>query len=167
MILAFAHPGLVVDDLDKARAFYQAMFGFKVIATEGWANNPQVGKAIGCPGAAADSLMLAGHNCFLELFQYHAPLANGPAPAALLAHQPGIRHLAFYVSDCRGEYRRLLALGGQPLGEPVDLGDNCYAVYARDPFGNILELCEIPSPAEQPTLLPGISCLDSFGLPDQ
>ena len=34
MILAFAHPGIVVPDLDKAVAFYSQMFGFRVIGHE-------------------------------------------------------------------------------------------------------------------------------------
>ena len=29
MILAFAHPALVVPDLERAREFYEAMFGFR------------------------------------------------------------------------------------------------------------------------------------------
>ena len=37
MILAFAHPGIVVPDLDKAIDFYSKMFGFKVIGNESWA----------------------------------------------------------------------------------------------------------------------------------
>jgi len=36
MILAFAHPGIVVPDLDKAIEFYSKMFGFKVIGHENW-----------------------------------------------------------------------------------------------------------------------------------
>jgi len=36
MILGFAHPGLVVTDLEKARTFYETMFGFRHIGDEGW-----------------------------------------------------------------------------------------------------------------------------------
>lgn len=35
-ILAFAHPGIVVLDQQKAIAFYEKMFGFKIIGTESW-----------------------------------------------------------------------------------------------------------------------------------
>ena len=47
MILAFAHPCLVVPDLEKARQFYERMFGFEVIGEEGWKNNPELDQATG------------------------------------------------------------------------------------------------------------------------
>ena len=37
------------------------------------------------------------------------------------------------------------------------------AVYLRDPFGNIIELCEIPNERENPTNLPGVNALSEFG----
>ena len=61
----------------------------------------------------------------------------------------------------------MLSLGGSALGEPVDLGDGVHAVYARDPFGNIIELCEIASPDEHPTRLPGIEKLSDFVGPSE
>jgi hypothetical protein len=36
------------------------------------------------------------------------------------------------------------------------------AVYARDPFGNIIELALIPGGEEEPTKLPGVDQLSSF-----
>ena len=105
---------------------------------------------------------MAGHNCHLELFEYIAPAKTGVTPSSLGPHELGIRHLAFYVDDCRKEYRRLLDLGGQVLGEPVADEKGVYVVYCRDPCGNIIELCEIPVPEENPTRLPGINCLGNF-----
>ena len=105
---------------------------------------------------------MRGHNCFLELWQYSAPAQTCQAPGELQAHEMGIRHLAFYVDDCRQEYKRLLSLGGQTLGEPVGEPGQGSAVYCRDPFGNIIELAEIPSAAEQPTVLPGVNKVDDF-----
>jgi catechol 2,3-dioxygenase-like lactoylglutathione lyase family enzyme len=162
MILAFAHPGLVVPDLDKAITFYRAMFGFEPITREGWSDNPEMDRAVGLHGSATKGCMMRGHNCFLELWEYSAPAQTAPAPAQLLAHENGLRHLAFYVDDCRMEYRRLLSLGGQPLGEPVGAPGQGSAVYGRDPFGNIIELAEIPSPDEVPTALPGVDRLSNF-----
>jgi catechol 2,3-dioxygenase-like lactoylglutathione lyase family enzyme len=160
MILAFAHPGLVVPDLDKAVAFYRDMFGFRVISDqEGWENSRETDRAIGLNNSASKGCMLAGHNCFLELFEYSSPEQTATAPQSYLAHEPGIRHLAFYVDDVKRELDRLLALGGGQLGEVVD---GAAAVYARDPFGNIIELCEIPKPEEDPTRLPGVDRLGVF-----
>jgi catechol 2,3-dioxygenase-like lactoylglutathione lyase family enzyme len=162
MILAFAHPGLVVPDLERAREFYERMFGFRVIGDEGWRDDPVIDRGIGSSGSASRGYTMAGHNCFLELFEFSAPRQTGPQPEALGAHEAGIRHLAFYVDDCRAEYRRFLDLGGQTLGEPVGDDDHGWVVYCRDPFGNIIELCEIPVPEEHPTRLPGVDRIGDF-----
>ena len=154
MILAFAHPGLVVPDLEAAVEFYSAMFGFCVLGEEGWANDPDADRAIGCPGSASRGVMMAGHNCHLELWQYTAPAQRAMDIGQIMAHEMGIRHLAFYVDDCEAEYQRLLSLGGAALGEPVN-----GVVYCRDPFGNIIELCEVHSAQENPVNLPGVSHL--------
>ena len=162
MILAFAHPALVVPDLERAREFYEKMFGFRVIGEEGWEPGSASEKATGAPGSSCKGYYLAGHNCFLELFQFTAPGQTSPAPGDLLAHEPGIRHLSFYVDDVRLEYRRLLKLGGQKLGELPEDSDSPVAVYCRDPFGNIVELCEVPCPEEEPASLPGIARAGNF-----
>lgn len=160
MILAFAHPCLVVDDVERARDFYEQMFGFKVISPEGWSDNPLVDGAIGSLNSSSRGYMMAGHNCFLEMFEFDTPQQTGPAPEHLGPHERGIRHLAFYVDDCRAEYQRCLDLGGLPLGRPAPADSGVNAVYLRDPCGNIIELCEVPRPEEQPTRLPGISRLN-------
>lgn len=162
MILGFAHPALVVPDLEKARLFYEKMFGFRVLSNEGWSKNDEVDRAIGIKGSASKGYMLAGHNCHLELFEFYSPKQTGPAPADLGPHEPGIRHLAFFVEDCHAEYRRLIELGGDVLGEPVNLGIDNYAVYCRDPFGNIIELCSVPSPDQDLRALPGVSRLGDY-----
>jgi len=159
MILGFAHPCLVVDDIERARAFYEQMFGFEVINREGWSDNPVIDDAIGCPGSATRGYMLAGHNCYLELFEFEAPAPNGPAPRELGPNEQGIRHISFFVDDCRAEYSRCLALGAEPLGTPASRESGVHAVYLRDPCGNIIELCEMPGGRENLTDLPGIAGL--------
>lgn len=154
MILAFAHPGLVVPDLKAAARFYSAMFGFRVIGQEGWTNDPDADRAIGAQASVSRGLLMAGHNCHLELWAYSAPPQGDYDPARLGAHEQGIRHLAFYVDDCKVEMKRLLDLGGHVLGQPTN-----GVVYCRDPFGNIIELCEIPDEVESPINLPGVSSL--------
>ena len=162
MILAFAHPCLVVPDLEKASRFYQQMFGFEVISNEGWQDNPDVDRAIGLENSSCRGVMMKGHNCFLELFQFDSPSSQTESEQHLHADSPGIRHLAFYVDDCKAEYQRLLDLGGIALGEPAGDDESGYVVYGRDPFGNIIELAEIPDPRESPLVLPGVSSLGNF-----
>lgn len=163
MILAFAHPGIVVPNLEKAIDFYQRMFGFEVISHESWTKpSPDYDQGIGLKNSEARGCLMKGHNCYLELFQFTSPPQSFKHPGNLLAHEPGIRHIAFYVDDARSEYQRLLKLGGQVLGQPVGSEEAGYVVYARDPFGNIIELSEIPCPEESPDTLPGISCLGDY-----
>ncbi len=157
MILGFAHPCLVVDDLDAAQAFYSEMFGFRLVSEEQWADSAAVDRAIGSTGAAARGRMLAGHNCFLELFTYKVPVATTGSSADLGPHEPGIRHLAFYVDDCVAEYKRAIALGATSQGLPPEKEGDARAVYIRDPFGNIIELCEVASSEEHPNKLPGFN----------
>lgn len=162
MILAFAHPCLVVPDLEKASRFYQQMFGFEVISNEGWKDSPEMDRAVGLRKSSCRGKLMKGHNCFLELFHFEAPASKTTSPLNLNAAAPGIRHLAFYVDDCKAEYQRLLDLGGIALGEPAGSDESGYAVYCRDPFGNIIELAEIPDPQESPLKLQGVCSLDNF-----
>jgi glyoxylase I family protein len=162
MILAFAHPCLVVPDLEKASRFYHQMFGFKVISTEGWKDAPDMDRAIGLENSSCRGVMMKGHNCFLELFEFTSPSSNSVSELGLNAASQGIRHLAFYVDDCKAEYQRLIDLGGIALGEPAGNDESGYAVYCRDPFGNIIELAEIPDPSESPLNLAGVNSLDDF-----
>lgn len=162
MILGFAHPGLVVSDLEKAKTFYEKMFGFRHFCDEGWQDNATVDKAVGVAGSACKGVTLAGHNCYLEMFEFSAPDQLAASPVDIGPHEPGIRHLAFFVDDCRAEYQRLLDLGGDMLGEPTDIGDGVYTVYCRDPFGNIIELAEPPTEEEDLRNLPGIDSLGDY-----
>lgn len=167
MILGFAHPALVVPDLERAREFYEAMFGFSHAGDEGWADRPDIDQCLQLQGSASKGYMLKGHNCYLELFEFTAPEQHGPEPASLGVHEPGIRHLSFYVDDCWQELERFKHLGGQAMGEPVGSDEEGWAVYCRDPFGNVLELAEVMAHEESPTTLPGFEKLDDFeGLPE-
>jgi len=159
MILAFAHPCLVVPDLERACEFYEQMFGFKVLSSEGWSDSPELDNATGLVGSACRGYLMKGHNCFLELFEFSSPDDPRRTPRFPSANETGIRHLAFYVDDCWLEYQRLQQLGGIAMGVPAGDAEHGYAVYCRDPFGNIIELAEIPNADESPRSLPGISRL--------
>jgi catechol 2,3-dioxygenase-like lactoylglutathione lyase family enzyme len=159
MILGFAHPAIVVEDLDRASEFYCHAFGFRELSEDfSWRDSPVIDDALGLKDSAVRVRMLAGHNCFLELFQFEKPEATGPAPQQLLAHEIGIRHISFFVDDIEVEYDRLIALGASPLGTPQK-SKGIPAVYLRDPEGNIVELSEVTHPAEDLRQLPGVNKL--------
>ena len=53
-----------------------------------------------------------------------------------------------------------IGAAGESLGEFVE---RATVVCVRDPFGNIVELAEIPDPKENPVELPGVKKLGDFG----
>jgi catechol 2,3-dioxygenase-like lactoylglutathione lyase family enzyme len=130
------------------------------LSEEGWSASPAIDAAIGSVASSCRGYMLAGHNCYLELFEFSAPEPAGPAPADLPPHARGLRHLCFFVDDLALEHARVLELGGQPLGS-LQKAAGISAVYLRDPDGNIIELAEFPSEAEDLRRLPGISALQT------
>ena len=162
MFLGFAHPCIVVPDADKARLFYQQMFGFTVNSVEQWANMPQVDVAIGVEQSAVTGFMMKGHNCFLEIHQFTSPVQSTVVPGNIKAHEQGIRHLAFLVDDCFEEAKRMQTLGGSLISEPVEVAPGVFAVYCRDPFGNIIEMCEPVTVSEQLDSLSGVQCHSNF-----
>ena len=162
MILGFAHPAIVVPDLQKAVDFYTEMFGFELVETEQWgADNDMYNQGVGLERSAATNCVLKGHNCFLELFLYEAPAPTAPDPKTLGANEPGIRHLCFYSDDVRSDYERLKALGGITMNEPAGNDEFGYCVYCRDPFGNIVELTEQGGSARHLSELPAVDQLQS------
>ena len=156
-VQGFAHPGIVVPDIEKAREFYEKMLGFKAIAREDWERgNEFYDLGIGVEGSSARGYVLKGHNCYLELFQYLSPDQTCPNPGSMGAHELGIRHLAFYVDDVFEEYKRLKELGGMHMNPPVGDKQQGYVTYCCDPFGNIIELTTVGGPARPLTELDGV-----------
>jgi predicted enzyme related to lactoylglutathione lyase len=151
-----------VPDLEKARRFYEEMFGFRHFCDEGWSDSAVADRVTGLQGSACRGVTLAGHNCYLELFEFSGPEQPAPGGEPADANVQGIRHLCFFVDDCRAELERLLELGGAALGEPTDIGGGVYAAYCRDPFGNIIELAEPPSVDEDLRNLPGVGSLGNY-----
>ena len=157
MIIGFAHPAIVVPDLDRAIRFYTDMFGFELVETERWeSDNAMYNQGVGLERSAATNCVLQGHNCFLELFVYLAPEPTAPAPASLGANEPGLRHLCFYSDDVRADFQRLLDLGGQAINPPAGNDEFGYCVYCRDPFGNLIELTEQGGSARNLLDLPAV-----------
>ncbi len=141
------HAGLVVSDLDAAIGFYGALLNMEVIERDRWeAPAPDQDQAVGLVGSSADGAMMRGSGSYLELWQYRTPEQLAGSPAALGAHELGLRHLAIEVDDVGAALGRVVELGGSAMGQPVPLADDGEAVvYCRDPFGTILELMSVGS----------------------
>lgn len=163
MILGFSHPAIVVNDLERMIEFYEKAFNFRPLSQEfeSWDNNPAIDAATGLNKSSVSGVMLAGHNCYLELFKFRSPEPDGVKPDCISAAGMGLRHLCFYTDDIPADYQRLLDLGAQTLGRP-QCEKGIPAVYLRDPEGNIIELAEFPSKEENLVNLAGISQLQGY-----
>lgn len=145
MITGFHHPGLVVPDLQAARRFYQQALGFVYIRDYGWdtSMSAEAERVIGVADSTTRCVLMKCGNCFLELFEYLTPTPEGD-PMQRRACDYGIAHLAFQVSDIDAVYSRFVEAGGSAPNPPVQIGQY-RSIYARDPFGNIIELMQLGS----------------------
>jgi catechol 2,3-dioxygenase-like lactoylglutathione lyase family enzyme len=135
------HVGVVVDDLEAAKAFFVAL-GLEV---EGAASveGRLVDRINGLEGVRADVVMLRAPDggSALELAKYRSPSYKGgdePAPS----NAPGIRHILFVVDDIQASLAGLQAHGGELVGELVNYENSYWLCYVRGPAGIIVELAE-------------------------
>jgi catechol 2,3-dioxygenase-like lactoylglutathione lyase family enzyme len=135
------HVGVVVDDLEAARAFFVEL-GFRVQG-EGQVEGGWVDRVVGLQGVRVDYAIVetpAGHGR-LELVKFHSPSVRGGdthAPANTL----GIRHVAFAVDDIDAAVATVRARGGELVGEVENYEDIYRLCYVRGPEGIIVELAQ-------------------------
>jgi catechol 2,3-dioxygenase-like lactoylglutathione lyase family enzyme len=135
------HVGMVVNDLEDAKAFFVDL-GFTATdqtAVEGeW-----VGKVIGLQDVRSDIVMLQAPDgqVSIELSKFHQPEAvgGGQPPAA---NTLGLRHIAFQVEDLEGIVDALEQKGRKLVGEIQTYENSWKLCYVRGPEGVIIELAE-------------------------
>ena len=141
MKVSFHHAGIVVPDLEAGIAFYQNLLGVTELFRQAWkTDTPGVEDVINLQNSAAEYVMLGGEGFNVELFEYSAPEPAGD-PSARRPSDPGIRHIGFAFDDIEAACKRLIEGGGTMHHGPVRLGTT-WAIYCRDPFGNIVELMQ-------------------------
>lgn len=115
---------LVVEELDRALAFYCDVLGLPLAHRSG-------------PYAQLDTGATR-----VSLFERQAMAAtlglqvNAPSPDA-----PGFE-LGFKVTDCDAAYAELLAAGATPAVPPTDRAWGQRTAYVRDPDGHLVELAQ-------------------------
>ena len=150
LIEAIDHVNLVVTDLQVMTQFYEEVLGFAVskrVAISG----PWVEKVTGTSGVEAKVVYLdPPQGPRIELIQYLSPSAARPT-ALGKPYVPGVRHIAFRVSDIDQVAGDLEASGARLVSPVQQVPDNqvTYSggarkrlVYFLDPEDNLLELCE-------------------------
>lgn len=148
------HIGITVPNMNEATIFFQKVFEaeicYDVLTPDQDAQKgPQTEKKLALPsGAEIDHIRLLriGKSSNIELFHIHARERKNPADLA----DYGLTHLAFYVDDLKKAVQSLTEAGGDLLSEPFPLpgkeaGPANKTVYARAPWGTLIELITYPN----------------------
>ena len=141
MILNKRHTGLVVRDLERAMAFYEAL-GLVV-----WKREEESGSfietVVGISGVRLEWAKLrAPDGSLVELLQYHShpnaePLQNVPS------NRLGCSHIAFTVDDLAQACQAIKRLGGSVVNPPAAAPNGKVRVaYCHDLDGILMELVE-------------------------
>ncbi|WCE05991.1 VOC family protein [Pseudoxanthomonas sp. JBR18] len=148
------HLGLTVPDLDQATDFLRAALGARWCYDGLTADDPprqghQVERQLGLPAGAQvcrQRMLRIGNGPGLELFEIDSPQRQGAAGLQDL----GLNHLAVYCDAMEAAVERIRAAGGELLSEVhgnsrhEDTPGNG-SVYARAPWGMLIELQTIPA----------------------
>lgn len=148
VVCGIHHVGVHVPDLEAGRRFYETVFGFQVVGVDNWdEGNPDINAYVGLDESSADSYMLRGCNTYLELWCYRSPASRYDSRDRTAADH-GYSHVCFTVTDFGAVLESLQAEGGsliKPLTDARTGGARIH--YCRDPFGNIIELLQMPAAA--------------------
>ncbi|MBW4332264.1 antibiotic biosynthesis monooxygenase [Stakelama sp. CBK3Z-3] len=153
------HVGVTVPDIEAASDFLTRAFGARTLydvlpADADPMEGDEVEHQLGIPkGARIEHmrLMRIGASANIEMFR----IANADqADAAGLADY-GLQHIALYVDDMGAAVERLSQAGGVLLSDPhplagVEGGERNSGVYARAPWGMLIELISTPDGIDYP-----------------
>lgn len=140
------HTGLTISDLERSLRFWRDGMGMEVLFEQEKAGG-YLEAIVGEHGAHVRMAHLAfgGEGPRIELFQYLAPGGghHRQRPADL-----GFVHVCVACDDLDERLERLVAAGGRPFSEPVEIDTGVNrggrGVYLRDPDGHVVELFERP-----------------------
>ena len=135
------HVGVVVDDMDSAKAFFVAL-GME-LEGEAPIEGPWVDRVNAIDGVRVDIAMLRtpdGHNR-LELTKFHHPTARRSG-AADAPNMLGLRSIMFAVDHIDATVATLRAHGGELIGEVAQYESTYRLCYVRGPERIIVALAQ-------------------------
>ena len=140
------HVGITVENLDASIRFYHDVLGLEFSNEPSpWFDGPELGPAVGVPGAALRQVCLALGDSTLELLEYKSPPSDTSKP--LLSNSIGASHVAFLVDDIQAKKTALEAKGIAFYSDVNTVDEGVLAgwrwVYFEDPDGYPLELVEV------------------------
>lgn len=136
------HIAMSVPSLADAIAFYRAAFGFQIVDHEHLGPSDAGDRVTRMKDVDCTVAMLHAGNLFIELFEFHSP---NPALIDRRMCDYGITHLSFEVDDVQVSFEALKAHGVEWHTNPIDAGDGYLMTYGRDPFGNVIEIQQVPN----------------------
>ena len=139
------HVGITVRDLDASIRFYHDVLGLGFVNEPSpWFDGPDLGPAVGVPGAALRQVSLKLGEATLELLEYRSPPSQTDRP--LFSNSIGASHIAFRVDDIHATKAELESKGINFYSEVKVVDEGVLAgwrwVYFEDPDGHPLELVE-------------------------
>ena len=140
------HTGIIVSDLERSIDFYADVLGLEMLTEPSPVfDAPELGEALGVPGAALRMATFRVGDGTLELLEYSAPAS--PIGAPLPQNAIGSHHVALLVDDIQATFEDLVARGVNFLSEPNEIDEGVLQgwrwVYFTDPDGITLELVEV------------------------
>lgn len=149
-ILSLWHAGVTVSDLDRSVTFYSEVLGLRERIRQ-VQDNEYTRRMLGYADCRIEVAQLvadgphgvSGH--LIELVQFLQPEAiTDPGPM----HRLSTVHIALAIESLEGVYERVIAAGGTPVTEPVDIVEGVNtggkAMWFRDPDGVLVELVQPP-----------------------
>lgn len=145
MSIHYAHTNLIAHNWRVLADFYTRIFACVPLPPERDIAGDPLERATGLQGARLRGvhLRLPGYGedgPTLEIFHYDELAVSTPSAP----NRPGFAHIAFAVDDVPTLRDRVLAEGGQAVGEVVTTmiatGARVTWCYVTDPEGNIIEL---------------------------
>jgi catechol 2,3-dioxygenase-like lactoylglutathione lyase family enzyme len=149
---ALHHVGITVKDLDASLRFYHDVLGLQFSNEPSpWFDAPELGPAVGVPGAALRQVSLLLGDTTLELLEYKSPPSETSEP--LRSNNLGASHVAFLVEHIEAKNAELEAKGISFYSDVNVVDEGVLAgwrwVYFEDPDGYPLELVEVAYYHEQ------------------
>jgi len=140
------HVGITVKDLEASIRFYHDVLGLEFSNEPSpWFDGPDLGPAVGVPGAALRQVSLLLGDTTLELLEYRSPPSQTEGP--LMSQSLGASHVAFLVDDIEAKKTELEAEGIRFYSDVNVVDEGVLAgwrwVYFEDPDGYPLELVEV------------------------
>jgi lactoylglutathione lyase len=121
----FWYTGIRVKDLEESIRFYEEALGMHVVLKDKMVAHEGTYVHMRTPTGKQDLEL----NYYPKTSKFYEEYVNGSE----------LDHLGLYVSDVRGQYKRLIELGCEPAAEPFNQGSWVLA-FVKDPNGIWLEL---------------------------